>query len=75
MSHTTFAIEVNELRKSYGDTEVLKGINLTVKPGRVFALLGPNGAGKSTTIGIICSLEALGRRAGDRAEVASASAA
>ena len=36
--------------KSFGSQEVLRGLNLTARPGRVYALLGPNGAGKSTTL-------------------------
>lgn len=38
----------------YGDRLILRGIDLTVKPGEIYALLGPNGAGKSTLIGAIC---------------------
>jgi ABC-2 type transport system ATP-binding protein len=45
-------IVVRGLRKSYGPTEVLRGIDLEVYPGEVFALLGPNGAGKTTTVEI-----------------------
>ena len=41
-------IAVNELKKSYGTNTVLKGINLTVQKGEIFALLGVNGAGKTT---------------------------
>ncbi|HMS25356.1 MAG TPA: ATP-binding cassette domain-containing protein, partial [Acidimicrobiia bacterium] len=52
----TNAIEIKELRKSFGDKEVLKGINLTVQRGRIVALLGPNGAGKTTTINILSTL-------------------
>ncbi|HMC37898.1 MAG TPA: ATP-binding cassette domain-containing protein, partial [Actinomycetota bacterium] len=44
------AIEVKGLRKSYGDVEAVKGIDLSVGEGTVFALLGPNGAGKTTTV-------------------------
>lgn len=40
------AIQVNELRKSYGDHAVLKGLTFHVAKGEVFALLGVNGAGK-----------------------------
>ena len=47
------AIEVRGLRKSYGSTEAVRGIDLTVAHGEVFALLGPNGAGKTTTIEIL----------------------
>ena len=43
-------IKVQNLYKSYGDIEVVKGVSLTVKKGDVFGLLGANGAGKSTTI-------------------------
>jgi ABC-2 type transport system ATP-binding protein len=46
-------IEVRALRKSYRDVEAVKGIDLTVNRGEVFALLGPNGAGKTTTIEIL----------------------
>lgn len=51
------AIEVRDLRKSYGDLEAVKGISFEVPEGSFFAFLGPNGAGKSTTISIICSLQ------------------
>ncbi|MDR2197132.1 MAG: ATP-binding cassette domain-containing protein, partial [Coriobacteriales bacterium] len=53
---TTPAIAVKGLRKSYGSTEVLKGIDLSVKAGEIFALLGSNGAGKTTTIRILATL-------------------
>jgi ABC-2 type transport system ATP-binding protein len=47
------AIQVRGLRKSYGKLEAVRGIDLTVEKGRVFALLGPNGAGKTTTVEIL----------------------
>jgi ABC-2 type transport system ATP-binding protein len=50
------AIEVTNLRKSYGELEVLKGITLEVKRGSLLALLGPNGAGKTTTVRILATL-------------------
>lgn len=50
------AVSVQDLRKSYGDLEAVKGISFDVEEGSFFAFLGPNGAGKSTTISIICSL-------------------
>ena len=43
-------IEIKELKKSYGTNAVLKGINLAVQKGEIFALLGANGAGKTTTL-------------------------
>jgi ABC-2 type transport system ATP-binding protein len=47
------AIEVRGLTKAYGDVEAVRGIDLEVKSGEVFALLGPNGAGKTTTVEIM----------------------
>ena len=46
-------IEIEGLRKSYGDVEAVAGIDLSVDRGEVFALLGPNGAGKTTTTEIL----------------------
>src|SRR5207244_12787815 len=46
---TAAIIEARGLRKSYGNLEALKGIDVTVRAGEVFCLLGPNGAGKTTT--------------------------
>jgi ABC-2 type transport system ATP-binding protein len=47
------AVEITDLRKSYGSVEAVRGISLTVNEGEVFALLGPNGAGKTTTVEIL----------------------
>ena len=47
------AIQARDLRKSYGDLEAVRGIDLQVFRGEVFALLGPNGAGKTTTVEIL----------------------
>jgi ABC-2 type transport system ATP-binding protein len=49
----TPAIEVRGLKKSYGPVEAVRGIDLSVSEGEVFALLGPNGAGKTTTVEIL----------------------
>ncbi|MDQ1432633.1 MAG: type transport system ATP-binding protein [Actinomycetota bacterium] len=46
-------IEVDDLRKRYGDRWVLCGVDLSVAQGEVFGLLGPNGAGKTTTVEIL----------------------
>ena len=50
------AIEVTGIAKSYGDHPVLRGIDLTVPTGTVYALLGPNGAGKTTMVRILSTL-------------------
>jgi len=50
------AIDVRGLRKSYGDTVVLDGVDLSVRAGTVTALLGPNGAGKTTVVNILSTL-------------------
>jgi ABC-2 type transport system ATP-binding protein len=60
------AIEVRDLRKSYGALEAVRGIDFTVERGEVFGLLGPNGAGKTTTVEI---LEGYRRRDGGTAQV------
>ena len=46
-------ISIRGLRKSYGDVEAVRGIDLEVQRGEVFAFLGPNGAGKTTTVEIL----------------------
>jgi ABC-2 type transport system ATP-binding protein len=59
-------ITVHGLRKSYGDLEAVRGIDLEVGRGEVFAFLGPNGAGKTTTVEI---LEGYRRRDGGEVTV------
>lgn len=49
-------ISVKNLKKSYGDLQVLKGVTFNVQKGQILALLGPNGAGKTTTIRILSTL-------------------
>jgi ABC-2 type transport system ATP-binding protein len=46
-------ISISGLRKSYGEVEAVRGVDLEVREGEVFAFLGPNGAGKTTTIEIL----------------------
>ena len=60
------AIEVSELKKSYGSLHAVDGISFSVSEGAVYSLLGPNGAGKTTTIEI---LEGLREKDGGEAKV------
>ena len=60
------AIDVQGLRKTYGDFEAVRGIDFGVRRGEVFGLLGPNGAGKTTTVEI---LEGYRERTDGRVEV------
>ena len=53
MSASTHAIELKDLRKSFGKTEIIRGANLAVRPGERVAIIGPNGAGKSTLFNLI----------------------
>jgi ABC-2 type transport system ATP-binding protein len=52
----TPALEARALRKAYGATQALRGVDLDVAPGELVGLLGPNGAGKSTLVKISCGL-------------------
>ena len=52
----TLAIEVKQMRKSFGSLQALAGVDLEIEQGEFFALLGPNGAGKTTLINIIAGL-------------------
>ncbi len=47
------AIDVRDLRKSYGDVEAVGGVSFEVTRGEVFCLLGPNGAGKTSIVEIL----------------------
>jgi beta-exotoxin I transport system ATP-binding protein len=53
---TVPAIELRSVVKDYGRTHALRGIDLTIEPGRIFGFLGPNGAGKTTTIRLLLDL-------------------
>jgi ABC-2 type transport system ATP-binding protein len=60
------AIEIDDLRKRYGDVTALDGVSLSVPEGSFFGLLGPNGAGKTTFINILVGLV---RKSGGEARV------
>lgn len=55
MSQTpaNFSLELKDLRKSFGKTEIIRGVNLAVRPGERIGIIGPNGAGKSTLFNLI----------------------
>ena len=48
-----FAIELVDVHKSFGKTEIIRGVNLQIEQGQRYALIGPNGAGKSTLFNLI----------------------
>jgi ABC-2 type transport system ATP-binding protein len=50
------ALHVDNLKKTYGRYEAVKGISFQVEEGEIFALIGPNGAGKTTTLRVIATL-------------------
>jgi ABC-2 type transport system ATP-binding protein len=62
----TPVISISGLRMSYGEVEAVRGIELEVMPGEIFAFLGPNGAGKTTTVEI---LEGYRKRSGGEVSV------
>ncbi|MCF1599386.1 ABC transporter ATP-binding protein [Streptomyces muensis] len=62
-------IQVRDLTMTYGDVDVLRGVDLDIHRGEVFALLGPNGAGKTTTVEI---LEGFRQRSGGKVSVLGA---
>jgi ABC-2 type transport system ATP-binding protein len=66
MGNGETAVRVRGLVKSYGDVQAVRGIDLDIQAGEIFALLGPNGAGKTTTVEI---LEGYRRRDGGEVSV------
>ncbi len=73
MDMESAAIRARGVKKAYGSTQALRGVDLVVEPGEVFALLGPNGAGKTTLVEVLegyrrpdeGAIEVLGQRPGD----------
>ena len=68
----TPVLQLTDLHKSFGQTEIIRGVNLEILPGERHAIIGPNGAGKSTLFHLISGLlsphlgqhQAAGRRCG-----------
>jgi lipooligosaccharide transport system ATP-binding protein len=60
MSEPDYAVFAENLRKSYGDFEAVRGINFGIRRGECYGFLGPNGAGKSTTMRMIYRASAVG---------------
>jgi branched-chain amino acid transport system ATP-binding protein len=50
----TYALELKDLRKNFGKTEIIRGVNLAVLAGERVAIIGPTGAGKSLVIAQLC---------------------
>ena len=48
-----YALELNQVRKRFGNTEIIRGVNLQIEKGERIAIIGPNGAGKSTLFNLI----------------------
>ncbi|MDD4978308.1 MAG: sn-glycerol-3-phosphate ABC transporter ATP-binding protein UgpC [Gallionella sp.] len=53
------ALSIREVRKSYGTTEILKGINIEIEEGEFLILVGPSGCGKSTLLSMIAGLDSI----------------
>ena len=51
-----YAIEIDRLKKNFGDVKAVQGISFGIRRGEIFGLLGPNGSGKTTTIRMICGV-------------------
>ena len=52
-------VEVNNLKKRYGDKQAVNGVSFFVNKGEIFGILGPNGAGKTTTLEMMETLRSI----------------
>ena len=59
---TESILQIKDLKKSFGDNQILKGISLDVKQGEVVVILGSSGCGKSTLLRCINGLETIDRK-------------
>ena len=57
MSENASSLQARDLRKRYGDREVVRGVSLEVRQSEIVGLLGPNGAGKTTTFYMIIGIQ------------------
>ena len=57
VNHQGVSLQVRGLRKSFGDLEVLKGLDFDVRPGEIFVIMGPSGSGKSVLLKHLIGLE------------------
>ena len=55
--NSEFLLQIKELKASIGNKEILKGLNLEVRPGEIHAIMGPNGSGKSTLASVLTGRE------------------
>jgi len=56
MNNNGYAVHTQDLCKSFGSAQVVRGVSLDARAGEIFSLLGPNGAGKTTTISMLTGL-------------------
>ena len=56
MDKAKYVVEINNLKKYYGDIRGVEDVNMKIREGEVYGFIGPNGSGKSTTIKTIMSL-------------------
>lgn len=58
VSHDSWAVHVQDIKKSYGGVHALKGVDLSIRQGQIYGIIGSNGAGKSTLFDVMCGIVA-----------------
>ena len=66
---TDYVLQLENIGKTYGESQVLKGVSLNVKPGEIYALLGENGAGKSTLMNILFGMQVIHETGGYQGKI------